>query len=97
MVQFSFTSDRLKHTFPSAVAEVTSATKSKMGAGPAGQPAAGEVSLFASFSVYASAQAKADGGQPVDTISKSYTCAELDESFTKAEELFLAEVNGTTV
>lgn len=102
MIQFSFTSDRLKHTFPQAVAEVSSATKSKTGGmtpvAPGGTPApAGQVSLYASFSVYASAAAKAAGGQPVDTISKSYTCAEADEPFVKAEELFLAEVDGTAV
>jgi hypothetical protein len=101
MIQFSYTSDRLKHAFPDAVAEVISATKSKTGVMPAvpgAAPApAGQVNLFASFNVYASATAKSQGGQPVDTITKNYTCDEADESFVKSEELFLAEVNGTTV
>lgn len=99
MVQFSFFSDRVKHSFPNAVAEVISATKSKnMMPSPSGSPLAeGEVSLFATFSVYASATAKADGGQAVDSISKNYVCLESDESFAKAEELFAAEVDGTII
>jgi hypothetical protein len=101
MIQFSFTSERYKHDFPEAVAEVISATKSKPAMVPPvpGAPVipAGQVSLYASFSVYASAQAKAEGGQALETISRSYTCDEADESFSKSEELFLAEVDGTTV
>ena len=101
MIQFSFTSDRIKHTFTSAVAEVVSATKSKGPVAPmppATQPApADQISLYASFNVFASAAAKAEGAQPVETLSKSYVCLETDEPFAIAESLFLAEVSGTTV
>ena len=101
MVLFSFTSDRYKYTFPEAVAVVTSVTKSKNVMPPVPppnvQPLEGQVSLYANFSVYPSLESKNDGGQPIEMISKSYLCDEFDEAFAKAEELFTAEVNGSSI
>ena len=100
MILFSFTSDRYKYTFPQAIAEVVSVTKSKsVMAVPLGsqQLVDGQVNLYANFNIYASLNSKNQGGQPVESISKNYLCNEFDETFSKAEELFLDEVSGTSV
>ena len=100
MILFSFISDRYKYTFPQAIAEVVSVTKSKsVMALPPGsqQPVEGQVNLYANFNIYASLNSKNQGGQPIESISKNYLCDEFDEAFAKAEELFLDEVGGTSV
>ena len=100
MVQFSFSSNHLKHTFSSAVAQVVSATKSKMYTPiiPGEEPNPQEqLTLYATFSVYASAAAKDNGGQAIESISKNYTCLEDDEPFAKSESSLADETSGTII